>query len=310
MWNKKKNTMCSGFSIIELVLGLCILTAIMLASATYVENMTDAKRFKTTMREMKILARGILGESNHVQTGHRASFGYYEFHQGFPSQLSDLDNILNEPQSVNIAAVGLESLPYDEWGTGYVYDAPGAGNGYVSTITSYGIDRSAGGGDDIVYTIDENNLRNNTVHIYVTDAVGTQLRSIHSGDADYSHQIYQIIIQGFGGAGTPALGHWNPHDTSATNIGAITYDDGYFNVTGVQAGFYKLTVTPTLGSDGDEMLEGAYDNRPNLVGYEAGTNTESAIIKYIVVYPRGADVVQNVEVRLPGTLDVSKIQTP
>lgn len=292
-----------GFSLLELAIGLFVLSIIMLASASFGNNLVAAQRFEKTVAELQRIGRVVTGDPNMMQTGHQAEFGYFEMHRSWPSNISNLYEFIFEPMSVRqIANTALwHELLQDEWGTyyqvasvaGFNFEIRSAGEGQTFGTV-------AAPGDDIVYNISRTMYEGNIVRILVTDAKGTALRGTHAIGADGFHHLNRVQLRGYGSPSVSSEKIGANVGTSTASIGDMTYGDGYFEVPSVRAGNYLITVNPSLGGGGNA---GNFALTDDLCGSNAGNaNQETAIKKMITVYPRGAAIRQYFVVRLPGFL--------
>jgi general secretion pathway protein G len=145
---------CRGMTLLELVV---VLLVIGLVAAILVPRAIDligpAKR-TVTERELLNLKRAIVGNPDLVASGSYSQRGYAGDVGSLPTSLTDL---ATKPSGApnwdpwtkkgwNGPYIDASTGDYlkDAWGTNYVYSSASR------TITSYGADKSAGGGDDIV----------------------------------------------------------------------------------------------------------------------------------------------------------------
>ncbi|MFH1383692.1 MAG: prepilin-type N-terminal cleavage/methylation domain-containing protein [Candidatus Omnitrophota bacterium] len=318
-----KDRSLTGFSLLELLIGFVIMTVVLLAGASLSHDLIDANRYKKTMTEMEKVAHAMVGEPEEVQTGHQAGFGYFGLHHGWPAG-DDRDGVAlvmyeltAEPKGITEA--GIHDFLMDEWGKEYRFRWNEFGSDYERKIESYGSDGyysipptgslTDGGGADrfeqnITYLMDTSTYAytRNKIAIFIKDANGTLLRLNHAAEtAYYFHQIYRVDITTFGS---------NAHYYFVSNAGGgaaggpagtdITYDSGAVRVINLPAGFYLVSVVPTPKGSAQQ---GEFCHQDDLAGLDdlAG-NGETYIQKVITVYPRGLNVTQCFEVRLPGVL--------
>ena len=302
MYNKK------GFTLLELAIGLIVLSIILITSNTLMNNLINAQKYEETINEVTKIGRAISGDPDIMQTGHQAGFGYIELHRnwpiGFPATaLSLLYEFIHDPMSVRQigGTVAWHDLLQDEWGNGYT-----GAMGAFFTITSTGEDGAVGGGDDIQYQLSGQMHFANQVRIFNTDAQGTILRGTHNtAIPDGCHSIFIVDLRGYGAANAQSLWAANGTSTGFGGLGAMTYDNGFFETTSVMTGFYQVSVSVSQGTGG---AGGMFEHSDNLTGANAGNaNLEDTIRKMIVVYPRGNAVDQYFEVRFPGVMEPDEI---
>ena len=328
----------AGFTLLELIVALVVISVMLISSSMLVNNMISAKKYVDTMGEIEQIAAAMVGDPYEVQTGHQSSFGYWEVHRAFPSGwhrplLGDdptthpfqaLYELICEPKAVDSS--GPTDLIRDEWGFPYHWEIISLGGPFVyRIIESYGWGSVNGGGgasQDIEYIIDTTLYNTNQVRITMKDANGTLLRGLNIGESIYYHHIDSIQMVGFGDLPQPNF-NWSGRLGPGPNT---SYTDGYFTVTNVPAGYYILTATPVEGTplpalpdnrgtfSYQNTLAGFYDPTPDQHRGGGGAsaddlndNNQTCIRKVIVVYPRGSNVSQHFEVRFPGDLSEDEI---
>ena len=148
-----------GFTLIELVI---VLVVVGLSSAVAIPagtNLANTARRSSTQKELKELQVAIMGDPDTGLLGFRDHIG------ALPNSLDELydnsgggaypafDNFTqrgwNGPYIQNNDGDndGTPDVLQDGWGNSYVY------NSGTGTITSWGADQAAGGGDDIVANV-------------------------------------------------------------------------------------------------------------------------------------------------------------
>jgi len=151
-----KQYSCSGFTLMELVLVILLVSILSFVVIPKATNLLDSSREVATQKEMREIQRAVLGDPD---TG---LIGYQDNMAALPSALADLHTNpavagyttydaytqlgWNGPyvDSRDLDGGGTPDIEEDAWGNAYVYNA-GAG-----TVTSWGPDEAGGGGDDIV----------------------------------------------------------------------------------------------------------------------------------------------------------------
>ncbi len=290
-----------GFTLIELGLALLIISIILGASSSFINNLVVSRKYNDTLKELKVITDMMVGDTSLIQSGHAAGFGYYEDQRSFPpnGSVSWISQYFTKPMMVNS---NVSEHEIDEWGVPYnVSNAFG-----TCTVKSYGEDKAGGGGDDVEFVYNTFRYNNNVIRIYISDAKGSVLRGRMNGDVSYYHTIRLVWVQGYGGGGddiTYIIA--GSAGVSSGDMPAMTYRDGYWEVSGIKAGYYTVGVSPAIGDGNPDG--GIYNHMDNLTWYISGTNAEDAIQKVIVVYPRGNSVVQKYIVRLPGVIDKKEV---
>jgi len=330
----------TGFTFLELIIALVIISVMLISSSVFVNNVISSKRYMDTMGEIEDIATAMVGDPYEVQTGHQASFGYWEVHRSLPSGLhrddatddpathpfNSLYELLFEPKFIDTS--NPTDLIRDEWGRGFHYELIqiGASLFIYRIIESFGSDGANGGSGsakDIEYIIDTTLYNSNSICIAAKDANGTILRGLNVGESVYFHHIDSIQLVGFGDMPQPNFTWSGRLGPSGANV---NYTDGYLTVTSVPAGYYTLTVTPVEGTPEiftpdnrgtfsyQDSLAGFYDPTPDQhfggVGANAddlNDNRQTCLKKLIVVYPRGSSIIQHFEVRFPGDISEDEI---
>jgi prepilin-type N-terminal cleavage/methylation domain-containing protein len=308
-----------GFTLLELLLGIVILSIIVVTANSFMANLVNAQKFEKSIDEMEILGALVAGDPDIMQTGHQAGFGYFEVHRNWPAgaanvSLSLLTELMHEPiSSRDMGGAGIRlwnDLLMDEWGQYYLGISTLMPPPAAFTIRSWGENRANNNGlvDDINFQLPTALYRTNTIRVFVKDAQGTALRgTMNSTNDNGTHHIRLFAIEGYGRSGAQPAGASKVGSSAASStgdMGALTYSDGYFQVVSVLTGFYQITLSPSIGGAG--VNNGLYQLGDNLCGYTA-TNGETAIRKLIAVYPRGNAVSQFSEVRFPGVLDTNEV---
>jgi len=302
-----------GFSLLELALGLMVLSIMLISSSSLMDNLVTAERFEKTVAEIQQLGHLTVGDPNVMQTGHQADFGYFEAHRGWPATVSQLYEFVFEPMSVRQilgpGGVMWHELLQDEWGGGYFIAVPAP---FTFQIRAPGEDGNPMTGDDIPYSIPQSQYQGNIVRILITDAAGTALRTRTAALPGGFHQIYEVQLRGYGSPGAYSSKRGSNAGISVAPMAPMTYNAGYFQVTSVQAGPYMITVNPTPGPAPPAFTpglnEGNYNLTDNLCGSNAGNaNQEAAIRKMIMVSPRGFAVQQYFIVKMPGMIQEDEV---
>jgi prepilin-type N-terminal cleavage/methylation domain-containing protein len=287
----KKN---DGFTLLEIILVLVILSVIAVTGVRMFDSYDSSSRFQGTLDRMTVIRDKIIGDERIVQSGRKVDFGYFGKHAGFP------------PDSPPVAE-GLDALvsvwkscdPYvrshDAWGRRLDYDGP-AGAGGAITIQSPGVNGTYDGADtgfdtDISMKIDMAHYTSNDIYIYCKDVKGTLLRGIVNGSATtYDYHIRQVTFIDNGGT---------TYSYTSTAGGTLDYSaNGYWYKTGViNAGQCTITVFP---ADGDGGTHCNTDRLPELLAEGL-----IAVEVHEVVYPKGGFVNNNDNVfivRFPGAV--------
>ena len=145
----------AGFSLIELVMVIVILGILAVVAVPRVGDIFSVSRDNVTRSSMLTLKQALLGDPNARTGGVATDKGYVGDVGHPPVQLADLvtkpaaDAAWSRSLGTGwngpyISDDGSGSYLNDAWGNAFIYDASGR------TITSYGSDEAAGGGDDIV----------------------------------------------------------------------------------------------------------------------------------------------------------------
>jgi type IV pilus assembly protein PilA len=164
MKRKKKRLWPKGYTLMELIIVLIIVGLLSAVAIPTIGNMVTQSRVNTTQKEMVDLVKAMIGDTDGGLRGFVDELGT------LPANLTALHSIgglsgynpftrtgWNGPyidttrKDVNgdgaIGAAEYDSL-FDAWGNSYIYNAG------ARTITSYGPNGVAGGGDDVVVPIE------------------------------------------------------------------------------------------------------------------------------------------------------------
>ena len=142
-----------GFSLIEIVVALALVSLVAGALAPLVVRQAEAKRRAVTIDKLERLSRGLAGETEYDTFGFLGDMG------ALPATLDELVNLGAQPAYlIDINGIGAGwNGPYvsgpspgsdptlDGWGTAFQYD-PLAGQ-----VTSAGPDRTFASADDLVF---------------------------------------------------------------------------------------------------------------------------------------------------------------
>jgi len=292
----RKRLSCRGFSFIELVLALLIISIVMASSSTMIETMADGKRYRDTVDELAFLARHYVGDPQQLQTGHQASFAYFGMYNQFPNMaaIDDVFEITAEPMSTRKETVTgenefrLENGLVDEWGSWYTYDLEPVGNlppflpAHRVKFISPGTNRIGGDADDVEFNFTRFVYERNHVRFVIKDAKGTILRA-RNNDQSFpgyleelpSHiafSIYTVALVGTGtGASQQVFGYAsNLNPGTVVGVQQLLYEDGLFTARfidgtaegngwdneGVRAGIKVIVVTPV--EEPDPVLAGTH----------------------------------------------------
>ncbi len=311
----------TGFSLLELVLALFIMSIVLVTSMSLTDNLITAQRHAASVTEIERLAHLLVGNPNETQTGHQAGFGYFGVYGDVllgAASLSELMELDMGPMTLVGGAPQSVDYELDEWGVSYTGAVNGVGMPFYN-IESDGPDRTDGTADDIIYRIVRTSYGNwagtngNTVRIYIQDAAGNALRSNGGDVGTLRYPILGIRLEGYRGN---EFSEWYAGGVPASNrMSAMTYTDGYFEVSNVRAGFYRIAVRAVDGVGG---VQTDHNHQDDLLGFDlatsvanGGDNDEVVIRKVIIVYPRGRSipngVIQTFIVRLPGVLDQTEV---
>jgi prepilin-type N-terminal cleavage/methylation domain-containing protein len=142
----------AGFSLIEIIVAVAILSLMLGAVAPLALRQMDAARREATRREMKGIASALVGDAASGEFGYLGDMGE------LPATLADLNDATGKPawsvSGVDGIGYGFAGpyAPYaaapgdpiaDAWGLAYQYD------GSTAQVTSAGPDRSFGTADDL-----------------------------------------------------------------------------------------------------------------------------------------------------------------
>jgi len=148
-----------GFTLIEVIVVIAVISILAAMAVPYAVKIIDQSREEATKKQMEEIHRAIMGDPKGPTAGYLGDMG--RLPTAPPAAV--LTN-LNTQGTQAIPSTGTLGVKYgwygpyvkigysagaylvDGWGTPLVYNSPGAGQ-----ITSFGPNRVAGGGDDIVY---------------------------------------------------------------------------------------------------------------------------------------------------------------
>ncbi|MBI5236162.1 MAG: type II secretion system protein GspG [Deltaproteobacteria bacterium] len=140
---------------IELLMVILLLGILSAVAIPRITDMINPSKETVTRHRLEELRKAIVGDPDAIVAGTYSARGFRGDVGSFPAALTDLAAIGAYPAWNRYTRTGWNG-PYvdstggqyllDAWGTAFVY-APAA---VPPTITSYGKDLAAGGGDDIV----------------------------------------------------------------------------------------------------------------------------------------------------------------
>lgn len=280
---------CSGFTMMELIIVLSIIGILASLGLKAFDNVILNMKFESTIQEMEELKKAIVGDPQAIQNDVRASFGYFGDMGSLPSSLTDL--ITKGAQSALQVNTALDMVygwngPYirstftqdsngnltDGFGNAYVYSTTKTlsadGDSVYATITSYGIDGSAGGtgtAADInveifksdlygsvygnIYDVNDFGMDNATVTIYYVDGSGGLASSseVTSNDGFY---YFPRIPFGLNSVRIAPLGGIETHAHRAVVSSAVNVQPNIFDV-----GSFYLTGTATTSGAGNQIVD-------------------------------------------------------
>jgi len=260
---RKSKTAISGFTLMELVLAIIVISILFTLGALFMNDSIDNHRYRGTIKEMKELTKALVGDETLVKGHERVDFGFVGNTGAFPTNAAGVGALAGE-FSVNA------SFSDDAWDQPYQYT-----DAATVVLESYAADLANGGaglGSDIVVRFTKDIYTNNSVYVTVYDMRGNILRGNDSGDADY--HIMRVRLNRLSGLGAAI-----PQDATPTN-GSL------FIFNGVPMGRYNVVVTVRNTNSYRQLLN---DNN--------NTFTQT-----IAVYPKGPGRMQAISVRLPGSL--------
>jgi len=260
---RKSKTAISGFTLMELVLAIIVISILFTLGALFMNDSIDNHRYRGTLKEMKELTKALIGDENLVKGNERVDFGYVGNTGAFPTNGQGL-GVLATEFTVNAEYAN------DAWDQPYQYS-----DGATVVLESYAADLANGGaglGSDIVVRFTSNVYESNDVFVTVYDVRGNILRGNDAGDNAYHIASVRLNrISGLGVALAP--------DNAPTNGSLFTF-------TGVPMGRYNVVVTVRNTNNYRQLLN---DNN-------------STFTQTIAVYPKGPGRMQVIAVRLPGSL--------
>lgn len=238
----RENQECGGFSLIDLLLTLSLLTILAGMVPAVVSPAFDQLHVEQTRLQLLRLRNALVGDPSQVARNARTEFGYLGDMGALPTAGMGLAALLSQPGS--LPSYALDTIvrfgrgwngPYlesslgldwikDAWGTALVYDPVSV----PATITSLGADKTAGGsglGQDIAVQIPAE-LQSFTLYGFVTDSAG----GVFAGAAEAE-------LNDLDGVGAVS--------TSPSNLISVGLN-GSFQFTGVSMG--KRSVTVYIGS--------------------------------------------------------------
>jgi prepilin-type N-terminal cleavage/methylation domain-containing protein len=197
----------SGFTLVEIMAAIAIMSVFTVVALTGMTNVVDDARFSQTVREMEQIRNAFVGETQRLETGLRKNYGYLGDMGTLPTSAQGIGALSTQPGSATAwsinATYGIgtgwkgpyisntfdQDFTKDAWGTNYVYDNTISGSTGQATITSYGSNKVVGGSGyaaDIVITIPASVTKGNLLGYVVRtagDLLGADQRP-YSGDAE------------------------------------------------------------------------------------------------------------------------------
>lgn len=328
--NIKNTRLCSGFTLIELVLVITIIAIVLTVGSRYTRYAVDAKKFNATIEKLTTIKRAIVGDERLVVLGNRADMGYFENNYSFPApeNADEVPTTALRPYLPPVAELDslnqCDSYKYDEWGQLINYQVSvnrpaiiGSGEppyDFVQ-IRAYGANGAGAGAtvfdEDIEILIREDLYTENLLIANITDNNGVIMRGcpnraiVGIDGSPGRHQIFLVRLEN--AAGTVQYG------TSQAGASLIYYFQGIFTSrddTGappwtsnpIPAGFYRMHVWPTDGTAaGANWPPGVIDHRDDL----SGSNPDIALP--IVIYPKDPEAINAIDFRLPGAVDTNEL---
>ena len=195
-------------------MGLLLLSILTVLTITVFTGTLNESRYAETIRRMKVLRKGLVGETQFRNGLTRGSFGYNGDMGGIPNATQGLGALTTNPGSTAWTMNSTTRIPYG-WSTGYLdsgdstesfaTDAWGTAFGYAPTatpptITSLAADRAAGGtgyNKDIVMQIPDSS-RISTVYGVILQSGnqynGTADIDLYAPDGNGGQKIFQTSI--------------------------------------------------------------------------------------------------------------------
>ncbi len=236
-----------GFTLIELVLVIVIISVLAAVAVNMMNQPVDEERFNATTAEINNIKTAIIGNPSLISNQTRTSFGYVGDMGNLPQNLDDLVNKGSQPDFTINAATGIGmgwNGPYlsqefseetdgykrDAWGTEYKYDQSSG------TIISAGSDRSFGSGSgyaqDITKTITQSE--------YLADISGAIKGSSGSPIIDPSWVSITLYY---------------PDKGKQTSFAATVATDGTYVFNNIPIGIRRIVISPLVGNLGDETTQ-------------------------------------------------------
>lgn len=272
-----------GYSILELVIVLLLISIVFIAGFRSLSDSIDREKFKQTMIEMEEMRKAITGDETLVENGRRVDFGYWGDHAAWPATLGDLAG--------SMVATNSSVIETDAWGNNYVISSSAT----EWSVTSYGADGAANGtgfNTDIVLALKRADYEKNWVAIFVHDARGTLLvPAVNDGTTLMDGHVYRILFQENAGSGTYTDLAW-----SSSESDLFQQNGGFYSGLTVNAGPCKITV---YIADGTGSSSGTFRGNYN---WQSELNENGASLsKEFVIYPTGDSGKPNVfYLKLPG----------
>ena len=335
----KRRCLQTGFTFIEMVLVIVILSIIGILGMRHTGYAKDANRYKETLNKIIVIKRAIVGDERLNNLGVQADMGYFETNYDFPPDdgSGHPDGTANRIPTDSLAAY-LPPLPttanynpytVDAWGNSLEYSTNvnviakyGYTDGFVddSNIAYRYVEIKCLGKDGVATTATTPNIFNTDFHILIRedlydenlmimntmDKNGVILRGPDGTATD--HQICNVDIRNID------TGIVKYQVGGAVNK-RIAYGQGFFsmpdvvkdiagnldaNVSEILSGKYIFRVSPANGVGG--TTNGSQDHRGSLIG-----GAVNSIDIPITIYPKDPDNPNFIEIRFPGAVDIDKL---